>query len=93
MISTGRAIEGCAAGGMGARLLLELVHVPETPERVLLDCSATARLRASPRFAQLFEAAAPPLSRMRTFVAQQRQYRLAEYVYECFELLRPARRS
>ena len=63
--------------------------VPETPEHVLLDCPAHDDLRSAPRFARLFNAAAPPLSRMRTFVTQPRQYSLAEYTSLCFERIAP----
>ena len=54
-----------------------------------MECSATAALRADPRFAPLFEATAPPLSRFRAFMSQPRQYRLAEYVTACFDQILP----
>ena len=63
--------------------------VPETPEHVLMDCPAHADLRAKPRFAPLFQAAAPPLSAFRAFVSQPRQYSLAEFTFLCFERIRP----
>ena len=64
-----------------------LCGTPETPEHVLLDCPAHAELRSNPRYAPLFQAAAPPLSRWRAFVNQQHQHRLAEYLSKCFERL------
>lgn len=62
--------------------------VPETPEHVLLECPAHNDLRLKPRFAPLFQAAAPPLSTFRAFVTQQRQYSLAEFAFLCFERIR-----
>ena len=59
--------------------------MPETPEHVLLDCPAHNDLRSRPRFAPLFQAAAPPMSSFRAFVTQPRQYSLAEFTSECFE--------
>lgn len=59
--------------------------VPETAAHVLLDCPAHNDLRARPRFAPLFQAAAPPLSSFRAFMTQPRQYSLAEFTSICFE--------
>ena len=60
-------------------------HVEETAEHALLDCPHYAHLRADPRFAPLFQQTMPPLSRMRTFVQQQHQHKLAAFVHACFE--------
>ena len=81
----------CAASATSFRDETACPHcgVPETPEHVLLDCPAHDDLRLQPRFAPLFQAAAPPLSTFRAFVSQPRQYSLAEFTFLCFERIHP----
>lgn len=81
----------CAASATSFRDETACPHcgVPETPEHVLLDCPAHNDLRLQPRFAPLFQTAAPPLSTFRAFVSQPRQYSLAEFTFLCFERIYP----